>query len=287
MGFLPDDQKQAFLAQLQSQGGGPGVEISPEQQQAAIDAGAQQAQADTQGQPADAGAPAAPQQPAAPEAPAQPQVDPSAEALASVGFQSVDELIQAFVQQGQAASQMQTQLRQLAGLQKAMENTDELDPKDPQYELRKAIRETIGPLAEEMTAQARNRAVQGAWAEAAKGFPDIGEMDKDIAAYLAENPDLSIDPSGLQQAYHAVRSKKYIPEGKMLEDPKFIEKAAANPAIRDAVIKSYLSALQRGDAVPPSVGGGGGGSVPLTGPKEGPKTMDDAKSRMKAFLGVK
>lgn len=286
--LLSNEQRAALLQKFQAQGGGPENGLSPEVQQAAVEAGAQQAQAQVEGQPADTGEPAAPeqppQQPAVPAAPAQPQEDPNAAALASVGFKSVDELIQAFVQQGQETSAMKQQMNQLVGLQKAMENTEELDPQDPQYELRKIVRETIGPLADEMKAQARNRSVQGAWAEDAKSFPDIGDMDKDIAGYLAEHPDLAIDPTGLRQAYHAVRSSKFIPEGKQFDDPKAVERAASNPAVKAAVIKAYLSGIQRGEVVPSAVGGGG--NIPLTGEKPKASTISEASNMLREKLGI-
>ena len=177
-------------------------------------------------------------------------------------------------------------LAQLLAYQQALDNEEELDSSDPLDSVKKAVREEIRPIYDKLQADARNKVVQEAWSKDAKGMPDIAEVMPEITEFIAEHPDLAVSDDGLRRAYDSVRSKKYRTEAQMLADDEFVKRMASNEKIKEAVLQNHLGELARsGEGVPNSIGAGG--TVPLTGQKQAPSSMDQAKKGLAKMLGIK
>lgn len=223
---------------------------------------------------------------AAAAAPATPAVDPNAAILAEHGFNSLEEMANAFKEITGQSNQYKEMLSQILAFQQALDNQSEIEPDDPLNTVKKAVREEMAPIYEKMQREAQNKLVQEAWGNDAKNMPGLTDMMPEITAFIQEHPELAIANDGLSRAYHTVRSRKYKPESEMLEDKEFIKRMASNDKIKDAVIKEYLAAAAKnGEGVPPSIGGGG--NVPLTGKKQPPNSMDQAKKGLAQMLGMK
>ena len=223
---------------------------------------------------------------AAAAAPAEPAPDPNAAILAEHGFNSVEEMANAFKEVTAQSGQWKDMLSQLLAFQQALDNQSEVEPEDPLNTVKKAVREEMSPIYEKLQREAQNKIVQEAWGKDAKNMPDLTDMMPEITAFIQEHPELAIANDGLSRAYHSVRSAKYKPESKMLEDADFIKRMASNEKVKDAVIKEYLAAAAKnGEGVPTSISGGG--SVPLTGKKQPPNSMDQAKKGLAQMLGMK
>lgn len=291
---LPEESRQKFMQALQTQGGGPVEGLSPEQQQQIVNQGAQAAAADMGGQggadtpPAEApqGEPA-PQQPGAPAIPAsvQGQDQQVTEALRNIGVGSVQELIEKFMAISEGFGQLKDEHEQLLGFRQAINNTEELDPKDPDYGTKKVFREMLGPVADEFTKTAKLKLLAEAWNLDARGLADAEELMPEINAHIQKNPGLSQDPTGFRQAYNAVKAGKHRSEDQLFADPSFIEKASKHPEIMKAVTKAYLENLARNGEVPPAVGQGG--NTPFSGAPAKPKTVAEANAALGRLLGVR
>lgn len=281
--LLTPEQESDFMKQLEQNSMAGGQEdtaagLSEEQKQQAVAEGQQMAAADaaTGGAGVDAPAPGNTQPPA-------PQPDPSAQRLSELGFQSVDELAEAYKSLSSGSSQLKEMLTNLVAIKQAEQNADDLNPSDPDYQVKRAIRDEMKPMREKLEADARNRIVQDNWKKSAAGKQDISELMPDIQAYLTENPNLAIANDGFDRAYDAVRSRKYKPEAVMFDDPEFIKKASQNEKIKNAVLQEHLQSISRnGDAVPTTIASGGG--TPLTPAKKPPTKMDEAKQGLLAML---
>lgn len=276
--LLSPEQEQEFMAQLQQEGGIPSDD-------------GEGAPVPTEGMPPE-GQPAEqpPEQPAGADTPAMPPEqaapDPIAQAMTELGFADVGQLIDAFKATSASASQYKDTLAQLVAFQQAQQNDQDLDPSDPTYEVKKAIREEMAPLYERMQDEARNQLVQEAWGKSVVDMPDINDLMTDITGFLHEHPDLAVADDGLRRAYDGVRSKKYKSESQLLNDPEFIKRIANNEKVRDAVLGKHLGEIARtGDAIPQSIGDGGGS--PLTGKKQAPNGMEHAKKGLLSMLGAK
>ena len=237
-----------------------------------------------------AGAVVPPTAPAAPVdsgAPAEAQPDPQAAILAELGVSSVEELAERYRERDGKATEYKDMLAQLLAYQQALDNEAELDPtSDPLDSVKRAVREEIKPLYDKVQADARNKVVQEAWGKDAKDMPDIADVMPEIAQFISEHPDLAVANDGLRRAYDSVRSRKYKTEAQMLEDSEFIKRMAANEKVRDAVLQSHLSEIARsGETVPNSIGAGG--DIPLTGQKQAPDSMQQAKKGLAQMLGLK
>lgn len=249
---------------------------SPEEQPPVEDKGAAAAV------DAEAGAPAEPQT----DLPAEPTPDPTATLLEQVGASSVEELVKLYNDATGQSKQYKEMLSQILAFQQALDNQGEIDPSDPLNTVKKAVREEMAPIYEKLQREAQNKMVQDAWGQDAKNMPDLTDMMPEITAFIQEHPELAIANDGLSRAYHTVRSGKYKPESEMLKDKDFIERMASNEKIKDAVIKEYLATAARSaDGIPNSIAGGG--SVPLTGKKQPPNSMDQAKKGLMQMLGKK
>ena len=270
--MLSPEQEQEFMRQLESNAGAdtPVSEnevLSPEQQTAAMQAGAEMAAADTQEQAADT-------------------ASESADELARLGFGSVDDLIAAYKQAIKGADEMKEMLSQLTAIAQAVGNDEELDPSDPQAQTKKAVREELKPLYDKMRVDARNKVVQDSWGKFARENKDVEELMPEIREHLALHADYAAQEDGLQRAYNEVRSKKYRSEESLLSDPEFIKRAASNEKVRNAVLEEHLkSVAKNGDVVPETITEGGG--IPMSGKKDAPNKMEQAKRSLAAMLGMK
>lgn len=239
--------------------------------------------------PADASgaAPAAPA-PVDSGAPAntEPAADPVARMLNDLGVSSVEELAERYKERESKATEYKDMLAQLLAYQQALDNESDLDPTDPLDSVKKAVREEIKPLYDKLQADARNKVVQDAWNRDAKDMPDIADVMPEIAQFISEHPDLAVSDDGLRRAYDSVRSKKYKTEAQMLADDEFIKRMANNEKIKEAVLRDHLSEIARtGEGVPNSIGSGG--DIPLTGQKQAPTSMQQARSGLAKMLGLK
>lgn len=271
--MLSKEQKEQFVSML----GGAEQQneaLSPEQQQQAVDEGVEMAKADL-GEAADA-APVTP--------PAEPAEDPNAAALSELGVSSVAELVEKFKELSGRNGEYRDMLSNLVAMQQAVENQQELSPDDPMASVRKAVREEMAPLYEKMSREARNKLVQEAWGKDAENMPGLADAIPEITQFIKEHPELAVSEDGLHRAYDSVRSKKYRSDEELLSDDSFIQKAASNERVRNAVLEKHLADLARnGEEVPPSIGSGG--NTPLTGQKKPPNSMEQAKRQLLSRLG--
>jgi len=271
-GMLSPEQAAAFEQAL-AQGGAPEDGNMPPEPEAPPTDGAPMV-------PPGAEAP----QEAAPAAPTQPQApaDPYADLLASVGVGSVEELVQGFSDLSANLAQTQSALDQLLAMQEAMGNEDELDPTDPDYSMKKYVREYLSPIADKIKVQEMGNRVRDAWNESAKDMPDLQDFMEDISQHMMENGALSTSPDGLKRAYDAVRSAKYRSPDALLADPEFLKKASANDALKKMVIEAHLANIAKNGELPTSIGDGG--SPFMTGKKGEVGNMADAKKATLALL---
>lgn len=280
-GYLTPEQEAEFIKQLESQGGAlDGGALTPEEQQQAVQEGAQMAAEDAaNGQMPGADAPVQPTEQA-------PEANADARLLQSLGFGSLDELVNAYKETLRTGSEMREMLTQIAALHQAMENNDELDPNSPEDQMRRVVRSEFAPLYEKQKADIRNRLIQEKWGQsAAAKADDLSEHMDEIQAMLKSNPRLAMDEDGLQRAYDAVRSKKYRSEASLMADAEFLKKVAANPEVKRAVLEEHLQGVARtGDAIPQGITGGG--NTPLTG-RETITSMTDAKKKLAQMLGMR
>lgn len=220
------------------------------------------------------------------EAQAEPAPDPTAALLEQVGVGSVEELVKLYNDATGQSNQYKEMLSQILAFQQALDNQGEIDPTDPLNTVKKAVREEMAPIYEKLQREAQNKMVQDAWGQDAKNMPDLTDMMPEITAFIQEHPELAVANDGLSRAYHTVRSNKYKPESEMLKDKDFIARMASNEKVKDAVIKEYLATAARSaEGIPNSIGGGG--NVPLTGKKQPPNSMDQAKKGLMQMLGRK
>ena len=280
--YLSAEQEAEFMRGLESQGGDPdGGALSPEEQQQAMQEGAQMAAADAQNGELP-GVDAA----GAPENAETQQENADAQLLTQLGFGSVDELANAYREAAREQSQMKELLTQITAVQRSMENEEQLDPNNPEDQVRRIIRSEMKPLLDKQKAEARNLLVRDKWrsSEAAKAA-DLQELLPEIQAYLTGNPKLAVDEEGLQRAYDAVRSKRYRSEAALMDDPEFLKRVAGDERVQKAVIEEHLRKIARnGEAAPQTITDGG--STPLTG-KKTVSGMESAKQKLASMLGMK
>lgn len=280
--YLSAEQEAEFMRGLESQGGDPdGGALSPEEQQQAMQEGAQMAAADAQNGELP-GVDAA----GAPENAETQQENADAQLLTQLGFGSVDELANAYREAAREQSQMKELLTQITAMQQSMENEEQLDPNNPEDQVRRIIRSEMKPLLDKQKAEARNLLVRDKWrsSEAAKAA-DLQELLPEIQAYLTGNPKLAVDEEGLQRAYDAVRSKRYRSEAALMDDPEFLKRVAGDERVQKAVIEEHLRKIARnGEAAPQTITDGG--STPLTG-KKTVSGMESAKQKLASMLGMK
>lgn len=231
---------------------------------------------------------------------------PQAPALPD-GMQSVEQLIQAYgalkSQNGQAGSDMQAlrdMNQQLVSIAEALgygkelggidlsvdESLAEKDPKAyMQSQVRAEIAGQLKPLIEQQQKNLRGRLVDEAWRGFANDHDDVSDLMDDIREVMKDSPELYGDEKGLEVAYHLARSKRYTPEKAMMENDDFIGRAAANPKVREKVIKEYLEKVAKGGEDAPVTVGSGGKAIPA-GPKQSPMTMEEAHKRARRMYNT-
>lgn len=217
---------------------------------------------------------------------AAPNADPLSALYDEFGVNSPEELAEALRQATKQSGEYKGMLAQLLAFQKALNNQSEIDPDDPMNTVKQAVREEMSPIYEKLQRDAQNKIVQEAWGKDAVNMPDLADAMPEITVFLHEHPELSLQVDGLRRAYDSVRSKKYKSEAQLLADDDFVARMAANDKIKDAVVKEYLATTAKSnEGVPTSIAGGG--NVPLTGKKQAPSSMDQAKSGLARMLGLK
>lgn len=236
------------------------------------------------------GAAAAPEAPAAApaDAGANPEAapDPTQAALSELGINSVEELLERYKERDSKATEYQDMLSQLLAYQQSLNNSEELDPTDPLNSVKKAVREEMRPIYEKLQADTRNKLVQEAWGKDAELLPDIADVMPEITEFIAAHPSLAVENDGLRRAYESVRSSKYRTEEQMLSDDEFIKRMASNEKIKNAVLESHLNEIARsGENIPASIGSGG--ETPLSGAKQAPNSMQQARKGLAQMLGLK
>ncbi len=249
----------AQRAQLEAQLGGE-VQVSPEQAGRALQQGMRMAQADQASQE-------------------------EARLLAGYGFESVQELAEAYRNVSAAVEELRGMLRRLLDMEKAAQNAEMMDPRDPERAGRYRMDE-LESMRRELRQAARNRLIQKDWQDSALEMQNLERLLPEMAEYILRNPRYAQESDGLMRAYDAVRSAKYRDEESMLTDPEFVERMAGDERVREAVIKEHLGRILRGEQVPQSVGMGVvGGKTPMTGRKP-ISGMKQAHARLSAMLGV-
>ena len=227
---------------------------------------------------------------------------PQAPALPD-GMQSVEQLIQAYSalksQNGQAGSDIQAlrdMNQQLVSIAEALGygkdlggidlSVDEsLAEKDPKAYMQSQVKAQLKPLIEQQQKNLRGRLVDEAWRGFANDHEDVNDLMDDIREVMKDSPELYGDEKGLEVAYHLARSKRYTPEKAMMENDDFIGRAAANPKVREKVIKEYLEKVAKGGEDAPVTVGSGGKAIPA-GPKQSPMTMEEAHKRARRMYNT-
>jgi len=217
---------------------------------------------------------------------AAPNADPLSALYDEFGVNSAEELAEALRQATKQSDEYKDMLAKLLAFQKALDTKGEIETDDPMNTVKQAVREEMGPIYEKLQRDAQNKIVQEAWGKDAANMPDLADAMPEITAFLHEHPELSVENDGLRRAYDSVRSKKYKSEAQLLADDDFVARMAANDKVKDAVIKEYLATTAKNnEGVPTSIAGGG--SVPLTGKKQAPSSMEQAKKGLAQALGLK
>ena len=212
--------------------------------------------------------------------------DPASVLLGELGMSSVEELVERYKERDGKATEYKDMLTQMLAYQQALDNESELETDDPMNTVKKAVRAEMAPLLEKLQADARNKVVQEAWGKDAREMPDIADVMPEITQFIAEHPDLAVANDGLRRAYDSVRSRKYKTEAQMLSDSDFVQRMASNEKIKEAVLKEQLGELARnGEKVPSSIGDGGG--TPLSGQRQAPNSMEQARRGLSKMLGLK
>lgn len=132
-----------------------------------------------------------------------------------------------------------------------------------------SILEQVAPVLEREKAMQRGQELQAQVDAFRSQTPDFDEYIGEIGQYLAEKPHLESAPDALEVAYDAVK-------GRRSQDPDAIrQKALADPAIKESVIKEYLESIKAGQP-PVIVAGSGNLGMPTT--QEKPTTLKGASA---------
>jgi len=228
--YLTPEQRAQFERQLANGG------LSEQDRQAAFEQGVDMARADMASPGADG------------------------DALRRSGFDSVQELLDAYEASQAGLSEAEEALRRLSALAQALDNGKLLEPADP---------------------ETYNRRVQKAWTRHAGAMRDLDRLLPEMAEYIMAHPGFALQEDGLERAYDAVRAGKYRSEEELLDDPESVKRLSADPRVRNAVLTAHLSEVYRaGRELPAFIAGGG--SIPAPG--GGTDSMEQAKSRLEALL---
>ena len=214
------------------------------------------------------------------------EADASLEAIRAAGFESAEELIGAYRNMGAAVEELKEMLEQLLDMEQAAQTAARLDPTDPEYAARAAVAAELKPLREQARRAARARLIQEEWKNSAARMEDLQALLPEIAEYIMRNPRYAGESDGLLRAYDAVRSARYRDEKSLMADPEFIQRAARDEGLREAVLRAHMEEIRRRGGLPQPVGmGNGGGAAPATRARG--KGMEQARRTLSAMLGVR
>lgn len=201
------------------------------------------------------------------------------------GFESVEQLLEAWQRTGAAVRELRAMLEQLTALEEADRTAAELDVMHPEYAARRQIERELRPMREQAKQAARNRMIQQDWMESAAQMQNLEGLMPEIAEYILRNPRYAGESDGLRRAYDAVRSAKYRDEEAMLADAAFIGRMAADRRVREEVLRAHLEEILRSGSIPQSVGmEGERGKTPVS-EKKPVSGMEQAKRRLEKLLG--
>lgn len=253
--YLTPRQRQLFMRKLTDSNASQNAQLTADEQTAALRQGAQMAQADAQGTPLSEEEEAA----LFDGEQLNEQTDPMAERLSALGFETSDELIDAYERLSRRYADLMQDIRRAEAMNRARKNARLLEP-DP---------------------SGRNRLIQSEWIRRADELADLTQFLPDIAEYITAHPEYAVESDGLERAYDAVRSRLYRSEEELLGDPNAVKRLSADPRIRESVLTAHLAGIYKNGAELPTFIGDEG-STPGTAPAK--SSMDRAKVKLLAML---
>ena len=215
------------------------------------------ARADMQGLPDEEGF--FPEENALPEENASDENGAMAERLAALGFESAEELADAYERLERRYADLMDDVRRVEAAGRARRNERRLE-NDP---------------------NGRNRVIQAVWASRAEELEDIAQFLPEMSAYITGHPECAMETDGLERAYDAVRSHRYRSEERLLDDPEAVKRLSADPRVREAVLSAHLAGIYKSAAALPAFIDDGG-NIPVAEPNKG--GMDRAKAKLTAML---
>ncbi len=250
--YLTPRQRQLFIDRLAEENDAP--QLSGDQREAALQQGADMARADMQDEDgffAEEGF--------SPEEDAQDGA--MAERLAALGFESAEQLADAYERLERRHADLMDDVRRIEAAGRARRNERRLE-NDP---------------------SGRNRVIQAIWASRAEELEDIAQFLPEMSAYIAGHPECAMETDGLERAYDAVRSHRYRSEERLLDDPEAVKRLSADPRVREAVLSAHLAGIYKSAAALPAFIDDGG-NIPVAEPAKG--GMDRAKAKLTAMLAA-
>ncbi len=240
--YLTPRQRQLFIDRLAEENDAP--QLSGDQREAALQQGADMARADMQDMP-DKDA----------------QDGAMAERLAALGFESAEQLADAYERLERRHADLMDDVRRIEAAGRARRNERRFE-NDP---------------------SGRNRVIQAIWASRAEELEDIAQFLPEMSAYIAGHPECAMETDGLERAYDAVRSHRYRSEERLLDDPEAVKRLSADPRVREAVLNAHLAGIYKSAAALPAFIDDGG-NIPVAEPAKG--GMDRAKAKLTAMLAA-
>lgn len=253
--YLTPRQRKLFLSKLTDTSPEQSTLLTADEQANALRQGAQMAQSDMQNAPLSEEEEAALFDGEVPEE----ENDPAAERLNALGFQTGDELMDAYEHLSRRYADLMADIRRAEAMNRARKNARLLES-DP---------------------SGRNRLIQSEWIRRADELADLTQFLPDMAEYITAHPEYAVESDGLERAYDAVRSRLYRSEEELLGDPNAVKRLSADSRIREAVLTSHLAGIYKnGAALPAFIGEEG--STPGSAPAK--SGMDKAKFKLLAML---
>ena len=253
--YLTPRQRQLFIDRLAEENDAP--QLSGDQRRAALQQGVDMARADMQGLPDEEGFFS--EESFSPEEDVQAENGAMDERLAALGFESAEELADAYERLERRYADLMDDVRRIEAAGRARRNERRLE-NDP---------------------NGRNRVIQAVWASRAEELEDIAQFLPEMSAYIAGHPEYAMETDGLERAYDAVRSHRYRSEERLLDDPEAVKRLSADPRVREAVLSAHLAGIYKSAAALPAFIDDGG-NIPVAEPNKG--GMDRAKAKLTAML---
>lgn len=229
-------------------------------------------------------------------APPAEQTEAPAAPMLPDGFETVEQLVQAYgdlkAQADSRGEEMNTlremndqlvAIAQVLGYSKDIDSVDlSAVEGDANSEMRAMISEQFKPLIEMQQKNLHSKLIDQSWKKFSAENSDVADLMDDIKEVLKESPELSDDENGLAVAYHMARSKRYKPSKALFEDDAFVDSAAQNEKVKEKVIAEYLKEIGKTNKKAPASVGKGGSSVPA--PQKKRSSMKEAhKAASKLF----